>query len=176
MTDVNSIYAALKAPFPLEAISTDKSRGFALTSLKAQYIVERMNDVLGIDGWQLVGEYESVENEGVLYKGELHIKIGEQWSSKQALGFSKFENKKHIGDIYKSSRTDALSKSASYIGVGNEVFKGNVSPERGYPVTALSAITAELNKQNKPLTAIPQVQKEMEGKTARDLPTVVRSL
>ena len=45
--DENEVYEALAAPFPDEALAKDSSRGFDLTSVKAQYVVERLNTVLG---------------------------------------------------------------------------------------------------------------------------------
>jgi hypothetical protein len=47
---------ALKAPFPAEAFSTDDSRGFELTSIKAAFIIERLNEVFGPCGigWRYV--------------------------------------------------------------------------------------------------------------------------
>ncbi|HUW12782.1 MAG TPA: hypothetical protein VM537_23850 [Anaerolineae bacterium] len=46
----------LKASFPASAVSKDTSRGFELTSIKAAYIVERLNDVFGLCGlgWRYV--------------------------------------------------------------------------------------------------------------------------
>jgi hypothetical protein len=45
---------ALKSPFPSEALSADTSRGFELTSIKAAYVIERLNDVFGLcgTGWR----------------------------------------------------------------------------------------------------------------------------
>ena len=47
---------ALRAPFPAEALSADTSRGFELTSIKAAYVIERLNDVFGPCGigWRYV--------------------------------------------------------------------------------------------------------------------------
>lgn len=47
---------ALKSPFPPEALSADTSRGFELTSIKAAYVIERLNDVFGLCGigWRYV--------------------------------------------------------------------------------------------------------------------------
>lgn len=47
---------ALKAPFPDAALSADTSRGFELTSIKAAYVIERLNDVFGVCGigWRYV--------------------------------------------------------------------------------------------------------------------------
>ena len=42
---------ALKAPFPEAALSADTSRGFELTSIKAAYVIERLNEVFGLCGF-----------------------------------------------------------------------------------------------------------------------------
>lgn len=42
---------SLKAPFPKEALKPEMSRGFELTSIKAAYIFERLNDVFGPVGY-----------------------------------------------------------------------------------------------------------------------------
>lgn len=49
-------WEALHAPFPPEALSADTSRGFELTSIKAAYIIERLNEVFGPCGigWRYV--------------------------------------------------------------------------------------------------------------------------
>lgn len=129
------IYEELKKPFPAEAYSVDNSRGFNLTSIKAQYVVERLNEVLGIDGWELTGDYKEVEG-GVLFIGSLIINDGYKGHKQEAIGFSAI--KKNIGDAYKGAKTDALSKSASLFGLGNEVFKGNVAPPVKRPATTRS--------------------------------------
>jgi hypothetical protein len=47
---------ALRAPFPAEALKPDTSRGFELTSIKAAYVIERLNGVFGPCGigWRYV--------------------------------------------------------------------------------------------------------------------------
>lgn len=120
-------YTKLTAEFPPEALSVDDSRGFALTSVRAQWIVERLNEVLGVDGWQFTGKYEPQSDGGVLYFGQLTI-VGDEgkWHTVEGVGFA--ASKKNLGDTYKGARTDALSKAASLIGVANSVFKGMVKP------------------------------------------------
>ena len=46
----------LRAPLPAEALTPDRSRGFELTSIKAAYIIQRLNDVFGPCGvgWRYV--------------------------------------------------------------------------------------------------------------------------
>ena len=63
--------SALRAPFPAEALSADTSRGFELTSIKAAYVVERLNQVFGPCGcgWRFVhSPFEIIEGE-VLTEG-----------------------------------------------------------------------------------------------------------
>lgn len=123
-----AMYEALKAPFPDEAYSTDSSRGFNLTSIKAQYVVERLNEVCGVDGWELSGDYTKEGND-VMFFGTLIINDGTKGHKQQAVGHASV--KKNVGDAYKGAKTDALSKAASLFGLGNEVFKGNVAPPAG---------------------------------------------
>jgi len=135
------IYEELIKPFPDKAYSVDSSRGFNLTSLKAQYIKERLNEVFGIFGWHFEEKFVSGGSNGVLCHGELVVYnpvYTVECSPKEsptivelktrgvsATGWS--PNKKNLGDTYKGASTDALSKAASFIGIGNEVFKGNVN-------------------------------------------------
>ena len=135
-------YQELIKDFPSEALSKDSSRGFDLTSIKAQYIKERLNDVFGIWGWEVVGEYKADEK-SVLYFGELRVtektyllannsedatpaEVDSFTRKVESVGYSAI--KKNLGDSYKSAQTDFLSKAASFIGVGQKVFQGLVNP------------------------------------------------
>ena len=62
----------LRKPFPPEAYSTIDSKPY-LTSIKAMYIVERLNEVFGIGRWILDHEVIKEDNNQVLIKGELII-------------------------------------------------------------------------------------------------------
>lgn len=119
-------YEALIAPFPPEAYSVDSSRGFDLTSLKAQYVVERLNEVFGLGNWNLEGSYEHVEN-GVLFHGSLIAAVNLRKLEVQNVGYAAL--KKNMGDVYKGARTDCLSKCASWLGLGNDIYKGKVNPD-----------------------------------------------
>ena len=75
-----TIYEQLSAPFPKEALSEDNSRnkggkGITLTSIKAQWIKERLNKVLGVTGWKIEGKWELGEK-GVFYFGHLELRSG----------------------------------------------------------------------------------------------------
>ena len=123
-----SFYEDLAADFGPEACTKDSSRGFDLTSVKAQYVVERLNEVVGVMNWSFGGEYEKTDD-GVLFMGALIINVNGKSNRHFAPGFSK--NKKNIGDTYKSANTDSLSKCASKFGIANAVFKGLVDPKSG---------------------------------------------
>ena len=122
-----STYEKCIAAFPDDALSCDSSRGFDLTSVKAQYVNERLNEAFGSMNWNITGEYEQVDK-GVLYKGVLTVTdpLTGLTNKQEACGYAIV--KKNIGDAFKGSQTDALSKCASRFGVANEVFKGNVLP------------------------------------------------
>lgn len=124
-------YEKCIADFPDEALSCDSSRGFDLTSVKAQYVKERLNQVFGVTGWAMTGTYEQVGNgSGVIYYGKLSV-IDPDTSvshTHESVGFAQI--KRNIGDAFKGAQTDALSKCSSNLGIANEIFKGNVAPPK----------------------------------------------
>lgn len=128
----DEIYKKLTAPFPDKAYAADITRSDkVLTSLKAQYVVERLNEVFGLGMWKLTGEWREVDD-GVMFFGELQASYqdGENLvtiATGPVPGFGGVDHA-NSGDAYKSARTDCLSKSASLLGVGNEMYKGNVEP------------------------------------------------
>lgn len=129
----------LKEPFPKNAMSTDSSRGFDLTSIKPQFIVERLNDVFGLFGWEFTPEYE-VSERSVLCHGTLKvtkIESGNKTPRIEGVNYNDTRTVKQTGgsiirkslpDAYKSASTDSLSKCASWLCIGNDVFKGDVDP------------------------------------------------
>lgn len=126
--EARRIYGLLTAEFPEEALSIDDSRGFDLTSVKAQYVIERLNEVLGYGEWNFRGTYERTDR-GVIFHGVLRIWVHDRWIEHESIGYS--ADKKNLGDTYKSARTDCMSKAASYFGVANSVFKGKIRPVKG---------------------------------------------
>ena len=143
----------LKAPFPMEALTADTSRGFELTSIKAAYVIERLNDVFGPCGigWRYVhspfvdvpsddGRLEVVTEVAFQYRlpdeqtgcGRVTWASGWQYGTDQGWSEPIFAcGGKGLGrggapytDSRKSAVTDGLTKAASMIGVGHQVFKG----------------------------------------------------
>lgn len=119
------VYTKLTAEFGPEALSKDSSRGFDLTSIKAQYIVERLNEVLGVDGWSATYDFKPQDDKSVVSVCTLTAQIGDKEVTRMAVGGA--NSKKLIADTFKSAMTDSLGKAASHLGIGNSVFKGLVS-------------------------------------------------
>ncbi len=149
--------AQLRASFPAEALSADTSRGFELTSIKAAFVVERLNEVFGPCGcgWRYVhSPFEWLEGE-VITEVALQFKVTDGgcdpvvWNAKTndwtfavdsgAWSWPVFspggrrpgKGTAPITDARKGAITDGLTKAASMIGVGHEVFKGLVRVAQG---------------------------------------------
>lgn len=125
---MSDLYAKLAEPFPAEAMTVDNSRGFKLTSIKAQYVRERLNKVMGVDGWETNAEIvDRNANGDVAVRVSMTLHFAKRSVTRSAFGgASKKAKGQTFGDIYKSAETDALCKVASNFGVGNDVFKGLV--------------------------------------------------
>ena len=102
---------------PPEAITANPTKP-GLSSVKVIYIVERLNEVFGLNGWE--DDYEIVETGPmVVVRGCLRIpRFG---ITRQQYGGN---NNPDRGDAYKGACTDALSKCASQLGIAIDVYKG----------------------------------------------------
>lgn len=158
----NDIYSKLTAEFGPEALSADYSRGAnnVLTSIKAHYVVERLNEVMGVNGWESSYEEHVLPGQGVTCKCKLTLHFPEKSVTKEAFGGASFvmktkngDKEKILGDVVKSAMTDALGKAASHFGVGNSVFKGLVEPNgKMKGVTAKPAASSTSNSKYNNLT------------------------
>jgi len=115
----------LSAPLPAEAIKPHPTRPY-LSTIKSAYIIERINDVFGIGGWdfehEIIGSVKSGERPYIICKGRIYIKKFDIYSPIQYGGH--IANSEEIVDAYKSAITDALTKCSSYLEIGIQVFKG----------------------------------------------------
>jgi len=122
--NIMDVREALRAPFPPEAISQHPTKTF-LSTIKAIYITERLNDVFGIGGWLHEHEIISDEPDYVTVRGR--IIVGEPYNIRtpdQYGGHNKTGKNTEPADGYKSAVTDCQSKCASYFEIGIDVFKG----------------------------------------------------
>jgi len=117
----------LRAPMPAESITQHPTKTF-LSTIKAIYIVERLNDVFGVCGWTIEHEIVSDEPDYVSMKGR--IIVWEQDGTHALVtpwqygGHKKTGKNTEPADGYKSAVTDCQSKCASYLEIGIDVFKG----------------------------------------------------
>jgi len=109
----------LMRPLPKEALKKHPSRSY-LTTINPIYVTDRLNEAFGVGGWQFTPEVvqDDTNPKMVIMRGTLtadkhNIKV---------IQFGGNDNDDR-GDAYKGASTDALTKCASYLGVGAEVWR-----------------------------------------------------
>src|SRR5579871_4417566 len=107
----------LKAPLPSEAVSPNPEKP-GLSVIKVIYVVERLNDVFGLNGWRVVNQ---VVESGRMIVVKATVTIPQHGIVIEQYGGNDNPDR---GDAYKGACTDALSKCASYLGIGMDVYKG----------------------------------------------------
>lgn len=110
----------LGAPLPPEAVSPHPTKKF-LSSIKSIYVTERLNEVFGVGSWKLFTEFVEKVDKMVVVK--VTFRIPEYNVDFECFGGN---DNSDLGDAYKGATTDALTKIASWLGIGREVFKGEV--------------------------------------------------
>lgn len=123
---------ALRMPLPVGAVTKHPTKTF-LSSIKAIYVTERLNDVFGVGSWQIkVNHITTTEKSMVVVKVEFSIPEYGIYFECYGGNDNGGENSKNfdLGDAYKGATTDALTKIGSYLEIGIDVFKGlgNTAP------------------------------------------------
>ena len=123
----------LRKPLPAEAVKPHPTKPY-LSSIKAIYVVERLNDVFGLGSWRSKVEKESVSDNGMVVV-KLIFEIPEYGIYHESYGGNDNggENSKNfdLGDAYKGASTDALTKICSFLEIGLDVFKGKHDNKTG---------------------------------------------
>lgn len=152
---MKGIQAELKSELPLVAYSSDRSRGFELTSIKAAYVFERFNEAFGLlgDGWKYTFtkfKERTIGEEGSEKVSEIGVKVtlrykkpDGEWSEKISHIGGKKVIKGNLTDARKSAITDALTKIGGMLGVGELAFKGLVSMDTVNKAIAAGKTTLE---------------------------------
>jgi hypothetical protein len=147
----NEMRIKLRFEFPKEAYKKHPTKTF-LTTLKAMYVTERLNDVFGIGRWTIDVEIIERTQDYVLVQGEFKSLDYEVIAPKQFGGHKTTGTNTEIADGFKSALTDCQSKIASYFEIGIEMFKGNVvigaTPKAQYkkPVVKIETKVEPLSK------------------------------
>jgi hypothetical protein len=132
------MYEALKKALPEKAVTKHPTKTY-LSSIKAIYVTERLNDVFGCGAWQIKAEKVSESETGfVVVKTTLTIpKYGVYYESFGGNDNGGGGNKNFdLGDAYKGATTDGITKIGSYLGIGISVFQGlgNTTPPNTAPI------------------------------------------
>ena len=93
------------------------NRAMAIAYVDARVIQDRLDEVLGVAGWQ--DEYECLPDGGVVCRLRLHL--GGQWITKMDVGSPSEQSDE--GDRRKASFSDALKRAAVKFGIGRYLYR-----------------------------------------------------
>lgn len=126
MKITNEMREALRKPLPKEAVKPHPTKSY-LSSIKAVYVTERLNEVFGTGSWQLRVVPVTVTDKGMVVV-KVEFTIPEYGVFYECFGGNDNggEGSKNfdLGDAYKGATTDAITKIGSYLEIGIDVFKG----------------------------------------------------
>jgi hypothetical protein len=119
------IAAALAAPFTGADLKTRPGRGgMTFTYADARAVAQRLDDVLGLAGWQF--EVKVADAQRFVVHGTLIAVIDGVTTVRQDFGYP---NSAQDDEPYKSAASDALRRCAAQIGVGRSLYSsGGGSP------------------------------------------------
>jgi len=112
----------LTAVFTLDEVkfkpqSVKGNRALAVAYIDSRTIQERLDDVLGPEGWE--DAYEVCEGGSV--KCRLRLKLNGQWVSKEDVGSPSEQS--DAGDRLKAAFSDALKRAAVKFGIGRYLYR-----------------------------------------------------
>lgn len=196
------VFGLLSEPMPAEALHEDNSRGFLLTSIKAAFVIERLNATLGLlgFGWRYAHSDAKIEtasgHEEVTLRVALQWRVCEQaegegfcgpvyWRDRRSPNRAEREwafakgpqvwsepifahggaNAKRKGslpykDACQSAVTNGITKAASRLGVGLEVFKGEQEPPYSDEPQQTGARRARAARGKSKSTTVPAPKKK----------------
>ncbi len=122
MSNVRKLTEALTAPFDQREVKfkpqvVSGHRALALAYVDARVIQDRLDDVLGVEGWQ--DEYECLPDGSVVCR--LRLRIGGEWVTKMDVGGP--SEQPDGGDRLKAAFSDALKRAAVKFGVGRYLYR-----------------------------------------------------
>lgn len=124
-------YETLVKPLDAEAITQHPTKTY-LSSIKAIYVTERLNDVFGVGAWQTRVQEISHNAESGMVVVKVTLEVPDYGIYYESFGGNDNggSNNKNfdLGDAYKGATTDAITKIGSYLGIGIDVFKGKSNP------------------------------------------------
>lgn len=131
--------AQLVRPLPPEAVTPHPTKTY-LSSIKSIYVTERLNEVFGVGSWRV--EVDKVDQANKMVVVKVRLTIPAYGIDYECYGGN---DNADLGDAYKGATTDALTKIASWLGIGQEVFKGEAgkSLQRATPKKEKKILTED---------------------------------
>ncbi len=122
LAHVEECTEALAAPFDPREVKfkpavVNGNRALALAYVDARVIQDRLDDVLGVAGWQ--DEYECMPDGSVVCR--LRLRLGDEWITKMDVGGP--SEQPDEGDRRKAAFSDALKRAAVKFGVGRYLYR-----------------------------------------------------
>jgi hypothetical protein len=119
---VEEVTDALAAPFDPREVrwkpqAVSGNRALAIAYVDARVIQDRLDDVLGVTGWQ--DEYECMADGSVVCR--LRLRLGDEWITKMDVGGQ--SEQPDEGDRRKAAFSDALKRAAVKFGVGRYLYR-----------------------------------------------------
>jgi hypothetical protein len=128
---VSKIAAALAAPFEEKDLKHRPGRaGMTFTYADARAVAQRLDDVLGIEGWQF--EVKVADPIRGVVHGSLALVVEGKTTIRQDFGYP---NSAQDDEPLKSAASDALRRCAAQVGVGRSLY----SPDKGVQVPPKAA-------------------------------------
>lgn len=125
-TVTDEMVLKLKAPLPSEAVTQHPTKTY-LSSIKAIYVLERLNEVFWTGTWTIKTDQVWTEKNWMVVV-KVIFEIPSYWFYYECFGWNDngWETNKNfdLWDAYKWATTDAITKICSYIGIWMDVFKG----------------------------------------------------
>ena len=116
----------IKNPLPEEAITQHPTKTY-LSSIKAIYVTERLNEVFWIWAWQIKTNQIWDVSDKWMVVVKVILEVPTYWIYYESFGWNDngWESSKNfdLWDAYKWATTDAITKIASYIWIWIDVFK-----------------------------------------------------
>lgn len=122
MADAASVLERLAAPFSADEVKfkpavVQGNRALALAYVDARVVQDRLDEVLGVTGWQ--DEYEFLSDGSVVCR--LKVRLGGEWITKVDVGGQ--SEQPDEGDRRKAAVSDALKRAAVKFGIGRYLYR-----------------------------------------------------
>lgn len=136
--------AKLERPLPAEALKAHPTKkdssGTPMTTIKAIFVIDRLNEVFGVGVWNLKTTYIShdkivrmtqAQKERTEYISAVHTELSVPAYDIHLECIAGSTND-DLGDALKGGTTDGITKIASYLGIGAHIWRGT-TPSRPTP-------------------------------------------